>query len=105
VRWLTESTRTVLYPERVSHLLEFFYSDHCLSCPEARQALQRLAAARADVVIVERNIDDDAAYAQAGAYSLIATPAFVIDRRDVMYGVPGVARLVARIAASTPVLD
>ncbi len=67
--------------------------------------LQHLAAERLDVVVVERNIDDDAAYALAAEYHLIATPALVIDRRDVMYGVPAAARLAARISASRPVLD
>ena len=93
------------YPENVSHLVELFYSDHCLSCPEARDLLHRLAAEHAELVIIERNIDDDAAYALAGEYHLIATPALVIDRRDVMYGVPAAAKVAARIAARRPVLD
>ncbi len=105
VRWLTIEVRDRAYPRGVSHLVELFYSDHCLSCPEARDLVHRLAAERPDVIIVERDIDDDAAYALAGEYHLIATPALVIDRRHVLYGVPAAAKLAARIAASRPVLD
>ena len=86
----------------MSHLVELFYSDHCLSCPEAREVLQRLTAERADIVIVEHNIDNDLALAQA--YHLIATPALVIDRENVVYGVPRLEKLAARIDASVPAL-
>ena len=88
----------------MSHLVELFYSEHCIGCPEARQLLQRLASERPDVVVIERNIDDDADYRLATDYHLIATPAFVIDRSNVLYGVPQSQKLKARIGASTPVL-
>jgi hypothetical protein len=90
--------------ESVSHLVELFYSGHCFGCPEARQILQRLASQRPDVVAIERNIDDDADYRLATDYHLIATPAFVIDRSNVLYGVPQPHKLEARIEASTPVV-
>lgn len=88
----------------MSHLVELFYSGHCFGCPEARQLLQRVASERPDVVVIERNIDDDADYRLATEYRLIATPAFVIDRSNVLYGVPQPQKLEARIGASTPVL-
>jgi protein-disulfide isomerase len=88
----------------VAHLVELFYSDHCFGCPEARQLLQRLASDNPAVVILEHNIDNDADYQLATDYRLIATPAFVIDRTAVMYGVPQPEKLRTRIAASTPVL-
>lgn len=88
----------------MSHLIELFYSDECLACPEARHLVRRFAAERPDVVVIERNIADDAEYRAATDYHLIATPAFVIDRHDVLYGVPQPDKLAARIAASTPVL-
>jgi hypothetical protein len=85
-------------------LIELFYSDHCFGCPEARQLLRRLASAHPELVVVARNIDQDAAYRLATEYHLIATPAFVIDRGKVLYGVPQPETLTTRIAASTPVL-
>ncbi|HWK30544.1 MAG TPA: thioredoxin family protein [Terriglobales bacterium] len=88
----------------MSHLVELFYSDHCFGCPEARQLLQRVASEHSDVVVIERNIDDDADYQLATDYRLIATPAFVIDRSHVLYGVPQPHTLEARIGATTPVL-
>jgi hypothetical protein len=88
----------------VSHLIELFYSEHCIGCPEARQLLQRFASDHPEVVAVERNIDQDADYRLATDYHLIATPAFVIDRTNVMYGIPRPEKLATRIAASAPVL-
>lgn len=88
----------------MAHLVELFYSDHCIGCPEARQLLQRLASDHPRLVVIERNIDNDADYQLATGYRLIATPAFVIDHKAVMYGVPQPEKLAARIAASTPVL-
>jgi thiol-disulfide isomerase/thioredoxin len=90
--------------ESVSHLVELFYSDHCFGCPEARQILQRLGSQHPDVVVIERNIDDDADYRLAKDYHLIATPAFVIDRSNVVYGIPQPQKLEARIEACTPVV-
>lgn len=66
--------------------------------------LHRIAAQRPDVVVVERNIDVDAEYRLATDYHLIATPAFVIDRREVLYGVPEPAKLAARLDGGAPVL-
>ncbi len=86
------------------HTLELFYSEHCFGCEEARQLLEDFASDHADVVLVEHNIDDDADYQLAVGYRLIATPAFVIDRCHVMYGIPHAEKLAARIAASTAVV-
>lgn len=104
VRRLTDGGRDGRYSEYVSHLVELFYSEHCLGCPEARQLLRRFASACPDVVVIERNINDATDYQLATDYHLIATPAFVIDRRNVMYGIPRLDKLLARIAASIPVL-
>lgn len=90
------------YPEIVSHLLELFYSEHCFSCPEARQALRQFAASRSDVVVVERDVAAEDELELARRYRLIATPAIVIDGHAVMYGVPGTAALAARVEASHP---
>jgi protein-disulfide isomerase len=84
-------------------LVELFFSVHCFGCPEARKVLQRLASDRSDLVVVEHNVDDDLTLARS--YHLIATPALVIDRAHVLYGVPGPEKLAARIDASAPVLS
>lgn len=91
------------YRPDVCHLLELFYSDHCLGCPEARRVVQTLALERRDVVLIEHNVDYDVRLARE--YHLVATPALVIDRQKVMYGVPRVSTLNARIEASLPALD
>lgn len=88
----------------MSHLVELFYAEHCLGCPEARHLLKRFASNHPGIVAVERNIDDDTHYRVATEYHLIATPAFVIDRQAILYGIPQPERLAARIASSTPVL-
>ena len=104
MRRITEPAGRLRYAEDVAHLLELFYSDHCIGCPEARGLLRRLASDEPRLVVIERNIDNDADYQLATEYRLIATPAFVIDRKAVMYGVPQPEKLTTRIAASTPVL-
>lgn len=60
--------------------------------------LRQLASARPDVVVIERNIEEDAEYRLATDYHLIATPAFVIDGRAVLYGVPKPDKLADRLA-------
>jgi glutaredoxin-related protein len=84
----------------VSHLLEIFYSAHCLGCPEARQAVRRFASSRPDVVVVEHDLESEAEFELAKRYGLIATPALVIDGGAVMYGVPLPVALAARVDAS-----
>lgn len=86
----------------MSHLLEVFYSDHCPACPEARAVVQRFVGGRHDIVLIEHSVDHDADLARS--YHLIATPALVIDRRRVMYGVPHLATLAAWVEASVPAL-
>ena len=81
----------------VSHLLEIFYSEHCMGCPEARQAVRRFASSRSDVVVVEHDLETKAELELAKRYGLIATPALVIDGEAVMYGVPRPAALAARV--------
>ena len=81
----------------MSHVIELFFADHCFACPEAREVLQQFASTRPDVMVVERNIDDEAEYQRAAEYQLIATPAFVIDREAVLYGVPKPEKLAAKI--------
>ena len=87
----------------MSHLLEIFYSAHCISCPEARQAVRRFASSRPDVVVVEHDLEAEAELELAKRYGLIATPALVIDGDAVMYGVPRLAAIAARVNASRPV--
>jgi hypothetical protein len=84
----------------MSHVVEFFFAEHCFACPEARAVLRQFASTRPDVLVIERNIDDDAEYRLATEYQLIATPAFVIDRHDVLYGVPKPGKLAARVDGS-----
>lgn len=84
----------------MSHLLEIFYSAHCLGCPEARQAVRRFASSRPDVVVVEHDLESEAEFELAKRYGLIATPALVIDGGAVMYGVPLPVALAARVDAS-----
>jgi hypothetical protein len=81
----------------MSHVIELFFADHCFACPEAREVLHQFASTRPDVTVVERNIDDDAEYQRATEYQLVATPAFVIDRQAVLYGVPKPEKLAAQI--------
>ncbi|HWK10775.1 MAG TPA: thioredoxin family protein [Vicinamibacterales bacterium] len=85
------------------HVIELFFADHCFACPEAREALRQFASSRPDVTVIERNIDDDAEYRRAAEYHLIATPAFVIDRVSVLYGVPKPEKLAAKIDAAEQV--
>ena len=87
----------------VSHLIDLFYSAHCIGCPEARQAVRRFASGRPNVVVVEHDLQVEAELELAKRYRLIATPALVIDRDTVMYGVPRLATLAARVDASRPV--
>ena len=87
----------------VNHLVELFYSEHCLGCPEAQQIVRRFALERLDVTLVERDVAVEIGLARH--YRLIATPAIVIDGGAVLYGVPRPAALAARvdsIAASEP---
>ena len=84
----------------MSHVLEVFYSTHCMGCPEARQAVRRFASSRPDVVVVEHDLESEADFELAKRYGLIATPAVVIDGGMVMYGVPRPAALAARMDAS-----
>ena len=84
----------------MSHLLEVFYSEHCIGCPEARQAVRRFASSRPDVVVVEHDLESEVEFELARRYGLIATPALVIDGVVVMYGVPRPAALAAGVDAS-----
>ena len=82
----------------MSHLVELFYSEHCLGCPEAQQVVRRFALERPDVTLVERDVAVEIGLARH--YRLIATPAIVIDGGAVMYGVPRPAALAARVEKS-----
>ncbi|MBI3494295.1 MAG: thioredoxin family protein [Acidobacteria bacterium] len=79
----------------MGHLVELFYSEHCIGCPEARQVVRQFALERPDVTVVERDVA--VAVRLARHYRLIATPAIVIDGGAVMYGVPRPAALAARV--------
>jgi hypothetical protein len=83
------------------HVVELFYADHCPACPEARAMLRHFAQGRPDIVVIERNIDEAGELRRATTYQLIATPAFVIDGRAVLYGVPTPATLGAGLAGGT----
>ncbi len=100
MRPVTDIIAAAPYAEAVFHLVELFYSEHCLGCPDARANVQRLAAERPDVVVIERNIDEQDQYDLAIEYQLIATPALVIDGQDVLYGAPRLETLTARIGSS-----
>lgn len=105
VRRVTVAPAANAYPAQVSHLLELFYSAHCVGCPEARAIVRELAARRSDLIIVEHDIDNADALDLAKGYCLIATPALVIDREIVMYGVPKLEKLAQRIEASAPAIS
>ena len=87
----------------MSHLVEVFYAEHCLSCPEARKVVRRLAVDRTDIVVLEHDVGNSLEL--AARYHLIATPALVIDRRAVMYGVPRLEALAARVNSSRPAAE
>lgn len=95
VRSLTADRRRLLYTERVPHLLELFYSPHCISCPDARRAVHDFASGRQDITIIEREVEAERELARR--YQLVATPALVIDGEVVLYGIPRAAALAARL--------
>lgn len=70
------------------------------SCPNARQAVRELAASRSDVVVIERDVESHLELARR--YGVIATPAVVIDGDAVVYGVPRLPALAARVDMSRP---
>ena len=82
----------------MEHLLELFVANHCPSCPDARARVREFAHANVDVVVVERNVDEERA--AAAGYGLFATPAIVIDGSAVLYGVPSLAQLALRCSAT-----
>jgi hypothetical protein len=77
----------------VQHVIELFVSGHCISCPDARDAVVRFCRHRPDVTLIERPIERDRDV--AAGYGLFATPAAVVDSRVVLYGVPSAERLAA----------
>jgi thiol-disulfide isomerase/thioredoxin len=81
----------------MEHLVELFVAHHCPSCPDARQQVREFAETRPNVRVIEHNVDE--ALAAAEGYGLFATPAIVIDRRSIFYGVPTLAQLAARCKA------
>jgi len=78
----------------MEHLLKLFIANHCLSCPDARTRVRQFAHANVEVVVVERNVDEERD--AATGYGLIASPAIVIDGSAVLYGVPSLAQLARR---------
>lgn len=79
----------------MTHCVEFFYSEHCVGCPEARRVVRQLAAERSDVAVTE--FDVALHLGEANRYGLIATPAVVIDGGPALYGVPRISDLAARL--------
>lgn len=79
----------------MNHLVELFYSEHCIACPEAKQVVRQFALERSDVTLVERDVALEIGLARH--YRLIATPAVVINGGTVMYGVPRRAALAAHV--------
>lgn len=82
----------------MQHLLELFVTEHCFGCPDARRVVQACAVEGSNVRVVERDLAVPADLDAAIGYQLIATPALVIDRKIVMYGVPRLESLRARLA-------
>lgn len=76
------------------HMIELFVVEHCPGCPDARVRVREFAESRHNVVVVERNIEHHLDLTRR--YGLFATPAVVIDGRNVLYGVPIFAQLAAR---------
>lgn len=81
----------------MAHVVELFYAEHCVGCPEALMVVRQFAAERADVDIEELDIAHH--LSRARRYGLFATPAIVIDGMDVLYGVPTRAALASRLSA------
>lgn len=79
----------------MAHIVEFFYSEHCAGCPEARRVLRQLAAARPDIAVAEFDVATH--IGKANRYGLIATPAVVIDGGPALYGIPRISDLAARL--------
>ncbi|MGE0862940.1 MAG: thioredoxin family protein [Vicinamibacterales bacterium] len=79
----------------MTHRVEFFYSEHCVGCPEARQVVRQLAADRTDVAVTELDVAHH--LGEANRYGLIATPAVVIDGGPALYGIPRMADLAGRL--------
>lgn len=73
------------------HVLEVFTSSHCPGCPEALAIVERFCDGRTDILLIRHDVAQ--ALERAMSYRLFATPALVIDRRHVIYGVPSVAAL------------
>jgi thiol-disulfide isomerase/thioredoxin len=78
----------------MEHVIELFVAHHCPSCPDARGRVREFANKYPNVTLIERNVDE--ALGAAEAYGLFATPAIVIDRRSIFYGVPTIAQLATR---------
>lgn len=66
-----------------------------MACPAARDIVRAVVDGRPDVTLVEYEVAT--ALEQARAYGLVATPALVIDRDTVLYGIPARAALAARL--------
>jgi hypothetical protein len=82
----------------VPHVIELFVADHCPGSPDALARVREFAEGRSDVVVIEHQIEDDLDTARG--YGLCATPAIVIDRMVLMYGVPTIAQLASRCEKS-----
>lgn len=60
--------------------------------------MREFAEKQPNVTVIEHNVDE--AVNTAEMYGLFATPAMVVDRRSVFYGVPTMAQLAARCKAT-----
>jgi thiol-disulfide isomerase/thioredoxin len=82
----------------MEHVIELFVAHHCPSCPDARRRVSEFAEMYPNVTVIERNVDE--ALDTAETYGLFATPAIVVDRRSVFYGLPTLDQLAARCKAT-----
>jgi len=94
VRTLGARASRVRYSLRMEHVIELFVAHHCPSCTDARRRIREFVKKHPNVTVIERNVDESVEAAET--YGLFATPAIVVDRRSVFYGVPTLAQLAAR---------